>query len=59
MFLGLLLTLIYGTSTMVRRKKFADDVAALDEELTCRAFVAEPKAKREAVIAATAAACAE
>ena len=59
MLFGLLLTLIYGTSVMVRRKKFADDVAALDEELTCRAFVAEPKAKREAVIAATAAACAE
>ena len=47
MLLGILLTLIYGIGTVVRRKKFADDVAALDKELTGAAPAAEPEAKNE------------
>ena len=47
MLLGILLTLIYGIGTVVRRKKFADDVAALDKELTGAAPADKPEAKNE------------
>ena len=42
-----MLTLIYGIGTVVRRKKFADDVAALDKELTGAASADKPEAKNE------------
>ena len=47
MLLGILLTLIYGIATVVRRKKFADDVAALDKELTGAAPADKPEAKND------------
>ena len=47
MLLGILLTLIYGIGTVVRRKKFADDVAALDKELTGAAPADKLEAKNE------------
>ena len=47
MLLGILLTLIYGIGTVVRRKKFADDVAALDKELTGAAPADKPEAEAD------------